>query len=258
MLRFTVLCLAFVLVAVSSLRGVQSPTSKPGQAPSSQPRTTSPRDPSSPLERLEGRAGYSVGLRLGRQLATFEDEGVEIDFDSIVAGIRDGMAGKNALGTDQAVGQALQELTQLRRELRKRNEEERRLGHLAAGEAFQKEFGKKTGAVTLVSGLQYRVIRAGSGESPQSKDAVRFHYRGRKVSGEEFETSRGAAALERPLSALLLGWQEALPRMKQGAKWELCIPADLAYGDNGRPPAVEPGETLIYEIELLKVVPRGR
>jgi len=124
-----------------------------------------------------------------------------------------------------------------------------------SGATFFVENGKQDGVVTLPSGLQYRVLRAGTGKSPTLSDRVRVHYRGVLLNGMEFDSSykRGAPA-EFGLAGLIKGWQEALPLMHEGAKWELYVPAELGYGETGAGNVIPPGAALIFEIELIAVL----
>ncbi len=124
-----------------------------------------------------------------------------------------------------------------------------------SGATFFAENGKQEGVVTLPSGLQYRVLRAGTGKSPTLEDRVRVHYRGVLLDGTEFDSSyaRGAPA-EFGLARLIKGWQEALPLMREGAKWEIYIPAELGYGEAGAGNVIPPGAALIFEVELIAVL----
>ncbi len=107
---------------------------------------------------------------------------------------------------------------------------------------------------TLDNGLQYRVVKAGDGKQPGSKDTVTVHYRGRLINGEEFDSSfsRGQPATF-PVNGVIAGWQQVLPMMKEGASWQVFIPAGLAYGEMGAGASIGPNETLIFDIELLEV-----
>ncbi|WP_274943570.1 FKBP-type peptidyl-prolyl cis-trans isomerase [Govanella unica] len=113
----------------------------------------------------------------------------------------------------------------------------------------------KAGVTTLPSGLQYEVLTAGTGKHPKPTDTVRVHYKGTLIDGTEFDSSysRGAPA-EFQVNRLIKGWQEALPLMQEGAKWRLTIPANLAYGDHGAGAIIKPGSTLVFEMELIKVL----
>ena len=119
---------------------------------------------------------------------------------------------------------------------------------------FLAENSKKPGVVTLPSGLQYKVIKAGNGASPKATDKVTVHYRGTLINGQEFDSSIGRGEpVTFPVNGVIPGWTEALQLMKVGDKWELYIPSALAYGNRGAGQMIEPGATLIFEVELLGI-----
>jgi len=122
------------------------------------------------------------------------------------------------------------------------------------GEAFLAANRKKEGVVTLSSGLQYKVIQEGAGKSPKATDNVTVNYRGTFVDGTKFDSSyqRGTPATFQA-DSVIAGWKEAIPKMKEGAKWQLFVPADLAYGERGAGPNIPPNAALIFEVELIRV-----
>jgi FKBP-type peptidyl-prolyl cis-trans isomerase len=126
----------------------------------------------------------------------------------------------------------------------------------AEGKAFLAENGKKEGVVTLPSGLQYKVLTAGTGASPKAADTVQTHYSGKLLDGTVFDSSydRGTPATF-GVDQVIAGWTEALQKMKAGDKWEVYIPGDLAYGLRGSPPKIGPNSTLIFTVELIAVEP---
>jgi len=126
------------------------------------------------------------------------------------------------------------------------------------GEAFLAANKGKEGIVTLPSGLQYKILTAGTGSKPTSADTVVCNYRGTLINGTEFDSSykRGQPATF-PVSGVIKGWTEALPMMPVGSKWQLFIPADLAYGDRAPGPEIGPNSTLIFEVELLSIQPKA-
>jgi FKBP-type peptidyl-prolyl cis-trans isomerase len=128
--------------------------------------------------------------------------------------------------------------------------------NLAKGQAFLEKNGKRKGVFTLESGLQYEVLTKGSGISPKSEDKVEVHYHGTLIDGEVFDSSidRGEPTSFQ-VDGVIKGWTEALQLMKQGAKWKLFIPADIAYGETGSN-SIGPNETLIFEVELIGITPK--
>ena len=122
------------------------------------------------------------------------------------------------------------------------------------GEAFLAENAKKEGVKTLPSGLQYKVVKEGAGKQPSKSDTVSVHYKGTLIDGREFDSSykRGEPA-EFPVSGVIKGWTEILQLMKEGAKYQVFIPWQLAYGERGAGDLIGPHETLVFDVELLKV-----
>lgn len=125
---------------------------------------------------------------------------------------------------------------------------------LEEGKAFLAENSTQEGVVTTSSGLQYRVLTPGTGKKPKKTDTVVVHYRGTSIRGVEFDSShsRGEPA-EFPLNRVIKGWTEGVQLMQEGAKFQFFIPSKLAYGERGAPPDILPNETLIFEVELIKV-----
>ncbi len=142
----------------------------------------------------------------------------------------------------------------VRAHLMKKKDEEK-LTNMAAGRVFLETNAKRTGVVTLPSGLQYEVLSKGTGEIPTANDKVTVHYHGTLISGDVFDSSlqRGEPATF-PVTGVIKGWVEALQLMPVGSKWKLFIPADLAYGDRGAGGMIGPGAALIFEVELLAIV----
>jgi FKBP-type peptidyl-prolyl cis-trans isomerase FklB len=137
---------------------------------------------------------------------------------------------------------------------RQRESKERAEKNLAEGKAFLEENKKKEGIKTLPSGLQYKVITEGSGRTPKATDTVTVHYRGTLINGTEFDSSykKGQPATFQ-VSGVVRGWTEALQLMKEGSKWQLFIPSELAYGERAAGPQIPPGSTLIFEVELISI-----
>ena len=197
------------------------------------------------------RVSYSVGYQIG---GDFKRQGVELNPEKLVKGIQDARSGAEPLMTRQEMHQALVDLKKkiMAEERKQRREEAEKVRK--EGEAFLAANRKKEGVVTLGSGLQYRVIQEGAGKSPKATDNVTVNYRGTLVDGTEFDSSyqRGTPAIFQT-DSVIAGWKEAIPRMKEGAKWQLFIPADLAYGERGALPNIPPNAALIFEVELIRV-----
>ena len=206
------------------------------------------------LENEIDRISYSLGQQIGRD---FKRQGVDLDAAALVHGFKDATTGAEpALNREEMnatlgnlkgrISSAQREEAQERRARKQRETEEKR----RKGQEFLTENGSKPGVKTLPSGLQYKVIKSGTGKKPGPQDVVRVHYRARLLNGHEFDSSYSS---EGPVSfsvnKVIRGWTEALQLMREGARWELYLPPELAYGRRG-PLA---GQTVIYEVELLGV-----
>src|SRR5437762_2318437 len=195
---------------------------------------------------------YCVGANWGNNLKRQE---VDVDLEVLITGLRDAFAGHSAV-SDEQVREAMMTLN---KEVRAKQEEKRkRLSekNKQEGEKFLAENKTKPGVVALPSGLQYKVLTDGSGESPKPGDVVTVNYRGTLIDGTEFDSSykRGQPATF-SVTGVIKGWTEALEQMKPGAKWQLFIPSDLAYGERGSGPTIGPNATLQFEVELVSSKP---
>ncbi len=193
------------------------------------------------------KLSYVFGINAGQNLKA---EGVDIDIEAFTAGIADMFAGKQPqLGQEEAekVIAAFQQ-NKAKEMAALMNEKQ------AQAKAFMEENAKQDGVVTTASGLQYKIIEAGDGATPTEKDKVIAHYTGSLLDGTVFDSSyeRGEPATF-PVTGVIQGWQEALQLMKEGAKWELIIPAELAYGPRGAGQLIGPNETLKFDIELIAI-----
>jgi FKBP-type peptidyl-prolyl cis-trans isomerase FklB len=197
------------------------------------------------------RVNYSLGHQIG---GDFKSQGVEIRPELVVKGIQDALSEAEPLMTQEEMNKTLMDLKKrivtAQQEERKKAAED----HLAKGKAFLEENAKKEGVKTLPSGLQYKVIQEGSGATPEATDTVTVHYRGTLIDGTEFDSSynRGKPATFRT-DRVIRGWTEALQMMREGAKWELFIPPELAYGERRAGAKIGPNSTLIFEVELISV-----
>jgi len=203
------------------------------------------------LKDLRDKVSYSIGMNIG---ADFKRQGIDLDPDLIAQAIKDVIKGAPLLLTEAQVKEAI---TAYQKELEVKMEAKAKADlekNAKEGAAFLAENGKKEGVKTLASGLQYKVLTPGTGKKPSAADTVSVHYRGTLIDGTEFDSSfkRNEPATF-PVSGVIPGWTEALQLMEEGAKWQLVIPAALAYGERGAGQQIGPNSTLIFEVELLKV-----
>ncbi len=203
------------------------------------------------LKDLKDKVSYSIGLDIGRN---FKAQDVEVDPEILLRGMKDALSEAKPLLTDDQIKETMTAFQQQLMEKQQKKMAELSEKNKKEGEAFLTENAKKEGVVTLPSGLQYKVISKGDGPSPSATDTVTVNYRGTLVDGTEFDSSykRGEPATF-PVNGVIRGWTEALQKMKKGDKWELYIPASLAYGERGAGPVIGPNATLIFEVELMDV-----
>jgi len=235
----------------------QTPAQPKAAAPAAQtaPKTTKPagtaaagtttpkpvtKSTTPPLATAKQKDSYALGINIGRGLAK---QGVDLDVTTLLRGMRDAIQGNPSQLTDEQVRAALTEL---------QNQATQAMGetNLKKGEEFLAENKAKDGVVTLPSGLQYKALTMGTGAKPTAADTVVCDYRGTFIDGSEFDSSykRGQTA-SFGVTQVIKGWTEALQLMPVGSKWQLFIPASLAYGPGGRP-GIPPNSTLIFDIEL--------
>jgi FKBP-type peptidyl-prolyl cis-trans isomerase FklB len=214
---------------------------------------------SSSLKDTKAKVSYSIGMQIGNNL---KQQGYDVDVDVLAGAIKEAIAAKEMKLTEQESREVLQNY---HKEMMAKKDQERAKAaekNRQAGEEFlaanKKKEGVKTHSVTLPDGktaeLQYKVITEGTGAIPRSNDMVTVNYRGTLIDGKEFDSSvKNGAPLKRPANQLIRGWTEVLQMMKVGSKWEIYLPSTLAYGDRPAGPLIEPGSTLIFEVELLGI-----
>jgi FKBP-type peptidyl-prolyl cis-trans isomerase FklB len=203
------------------------------------------------LETDKDKVSYALGTQIGQTLKQAE---AEVSLDLLRRGVEDVLANREpALAPEeiQRVMFAFQQAAMLKRQQRMAQQ----AGvNKTEGAAFLAENAKKDGVVVLPSGLQYKVITEGTGETPGETDKVKAHYRGTFIDGTIFDGSNSdGEPAEFEVNGVIAGWTEALQLMKEGAKWQLFIPSDIAYGDRGRA-RIPPGATLLFDIELIEVI----
>jgi FKBP-type peptidyl-prolyl cis-trans isomerase FkpA len=194
----------------------------------------------------EQQTFYALGATLGRQLERFSLTADELAI--VKQGLDDSVLGKKLQVDPTAARAKIQTLMQDRTKALAEKAKK-------AGAAYAAKAAAKPGAEKTASGLVYREIKAGTGESPTAASKVKVHYRGTLIDGTEFDSSykRNTPATF-PLGGVIKCWTEGLQKMKVGGKSELVCPSDIAYGDAGRPPAIPPGATLVFQVELLEIV----
>ena len=195
-------------------------------------------------------------MNIGKNL---KRDSVEVDPAVLVRGLRDALAGNKLLLTDDEAKAAL---TALQSEVRAKEEAKIKAAAVEnkkTGDAFLAANKTKEGVVTLPSGLQYKVIKEGTGPKPAAEDTVLCHYRGTLVDNTEFDSSyKRGEPLKIPVGGVIKGWTEAIQLMPVGSKWQLFIPSDLAYGDRGAPGSpIGPNSTLVFEVELISIEPKA-
>ena len=199
------------------------------------------------LDTEKQQLSYIFGIQVGQNMMS---EGVDLDMDAFTAGVAD-MFAKKQPQLDQAtaekvIGEFQQKKAKEMAEVMNKKQQQ--------AQAYMAENAKKEGVVTTKSGLQYTIVTEGDGATPTEKDKVIAHYKGTLLDGTVFDSSydRGEPATF-PVTGVIQGWQEALQLMKEGSKWQIVVPANLAYGPRGAGQLIGPNETLIFDIELIAI-----
>ena len=204
------------------------------------------------LKNEKEKASYAIGFDMGSSL---KKNNIDVDADILGKAIKDVLTGNKTLMTEQEVKAtliAIQKDMQAKMQAKMKSQGEK---NKKEGETFLAQNKSKKGVKTLTSGLQYKILAEGKGKSPKATDTVTVNYRGTLIDGTEFDSSykRGQPATF-PVGGVIKGWTEALQLMKEGAKWQLVIPANLAYGENGTPGGpIGPDAVLIFEVELISI-----
>jgi FKBP-type peptidyl-prolyl cis-trans isomerase FklB len=192
------------------------------------------------LKTQKDRLGYAIGLNLGKNL---KKNAADVDPNVVMQGLKDGFTGGKELMTEEQIKETFASYQKEHNEKTKKE-----------GESFLAENKKKSGVITRASGLQYKIIKKGSGKTPKATDSVTVNYRGTLIDGTEFDSSykRGQPATFQ-VNRVIPGWTEALQLMKEGDKWQLFVPSELAYGARGAGEVIAPNAVLIFEVELISV-----
>jgi len=267
---------ALLLAAATMLAGVCSaqqtpPANTPPATTSAAPAATTPKTPAkttgtaaktapAPLTTKKEKFSYALGMNIGKNLGNQLKQGsVEVDWNLVSQGLKDSATGGKTRLTEE---EAKTVFNEVQGEVQKAAQEKAKATaakNKADGDAFLAANKDKEGVVTLPSGLQYKILKAGDGPKPAASDQVVCNYKGTLVNGTEFDSSykRGQPATF-GVGQVIKGWTEALQLMPVGSKWQLFIPSSLAYGERGEPRGgIEPNEVLIFEVELMSIVDKN-
>lgn len=257
-----------MLAGSGSAQTQQAPAAKPStaatsatKAPVKKAATATAAKKAAPAAALTTRKdkfSYALGMNIGTGLGSnLKKQSVEFDPKLVAQGLQDALSSSKTRLTEQEAQAVLQEVqTEIRKEM-KEKADKADAANRAEGEAFLAANKSKEGVVTLPSGLQYKILTAGTGPKPAATDTVVCNYKGTLINGTEFDSSykRGQPATF-PVTGVIKGWTEALQLMQVGSKWQLFVPSSLAYGDRGAGAEIGPGATLIFEVELLSIQPK--
>jgi FKBP-type peptidyl-prolyl cis-trans isomerase FklB len=228
-------------------KSAQTPATKSGQA------TTAKKPGPAPLvlKTPKDKASYAIGMNIGKGL---HKDSVDVDPAILLRGLKDGMAGGKTLLTDDEAKSAM---VAIQADLRKKQEAKMAVvgdANKKEGDEFLAQNKTKEGVVTLPSGLQYKILKEGTGPKPSASDSVVCNYKGTLIDNTEFDSSykRGQPATF-PVGQVIKGWTEVLQLMPVGSKWQVFVPSDLAYGPRAPGGTIGPNATLIFEIELLSI-----
>ena len=244
------------LLLLGSTSAQQTPGTTPAKPKSTTATTTHHTTATKPLVLTteKDKQSYAIGLNVGQSL---HRDGIVVDPRIVVRGLQDAMAGGKVLLTDDQIKTVM---TDLKNQVHQQQEAKRQAAletNKKSGAAFLAANATKPGVVTLPSGLQYKILVAGTGPKPTADDRVVCNYRGMLLDNTEFDSSyKRGQPVTFPVTGVIKGWTEALQLMPVGSKWQLFIPADLAYGERGQA-TIEPNATLVFEVELLSIVPKA-
>src|SRR6516164_9270787 len=256
MKRITLAAFLLASAYIASAEDV-TPSGSPVASPAVSP-SAGVAAPGSTYKTDKDKVSYSLGVDIGRTLQRLQ---LDLNQDALAKGIGDVLAGKPMAMTDQELQQTLQafqqKMMQKQQEAMAKKQDEMKVvadKNKADGKKFLDDNAKKAGVKSTPSGLQYKVIKEGKGDKPKDSDVVETNYRGTTIDGKEFDNSaKHGSSFSFPVNGVIKGWTEALKLMPVGSKWELYIPSDLAYGDEGYGDDIPPGSTLVFEVELLDI-----
>lgn len=203
------------------------------------------------FESFEEKLGYSMGLDVGNYFKGIDEE---INFSALLQGLEDAFQGNESRLSAEEIAAVQKQFGEKMQAKQQEQLEQMKEDNLQLGAAYLAENKKKEGVVTTDSGLQYKLLEEGDGPKPKATDKVKVDYVGTLVDGTEFDSSikRGEPAIF-GVDQVIPGWSEALQLMEVGSKYQLVIPSELAYGERGAPPVIEPNAVLVFEVDLLGI-----
>jgi FKBP-type peptidyl-prolyl cis-trans isomerase FklB len=237
-MKHCLIVLLSVAIFVTQARSEDQPAAAKSEAPPA-------------LKNQKDKVSYSIGLEMGSGM---KQQKLDVDPDLVLRGFRDGFSGAKRSMTEDEVKEVMEVFEKELEARMAKESQELPAKNKKEGDAFLAENKKKEGVKTLPSGLQYKIVREGTGATPKMDDKVSTHYRGTLIDGTEFDSSYSRKEPSSfTLRQVIKGWQEALQLMKVGSKWQLFIPSELAYADKGAGRTIGPNATLIFDIELLSI-----
>jgi FKBP-type peptidyl-prolyl cis-trans isomerase len=257
-LSVTAATLTVGILMVGNLMAQQTPAATTKTAPA---KTSTAAKPSAAtaakkpapltLTTQKDKVSYAIGMNIGESM---KKDSLDINTDILARGMKDAMSGAKPLLTDE---QAKQVMTELRTEVTQRKAMQAKQisdANKQAGQQFLAANKSKPGVVALPSGLQYKIVKEGTGPKPTATDTVVCNYRGTLINGTEFDSSyKGGQPATFPVDKVIKGWTEVLQLMPVGSKWEVYVPSDMAYGERSPGPEIGPNSMLIFEIDLLSI-----
>jgi len=241
--------------AASTSQTTPSTSSPQAKTPATKkaPSTTAKSATGLTLKTKKEKASYALGMNIGAGLKR-QGAAPSVDPAIVARGLRDALSGSKTLLTEDEMKAALQQLSTDVKAAQEAKAHEAGVPARKAGEEFLAANKAKDGVKVLPDGLQYKVLTEGTGPKPTASDTVTVNYRGTLINGKEFDSSyKRGQPIAFPVGGVIKGWTEALQLMPVGSKWQLYIPSDLAYGDRGAGGDIGPGETLIFDVELIAI-----
>ena len=251
--------LSVAILMLGTTVAQQAPASTPKAATAAKPATTAKPHTTTAaktaapltLKTQKDKLSYAIGMNIGQSM---KKDSLDIEPAIVERGLKDAISGAKPLMTDE---EAKAVMTEIRAEMMKKKETEAQQAgqtNKAAGQQFLAANKAKPGVVTLPSGLQYKILKEGTGPKPTATDTVVCNYRGTLINGTEFDSSyKGGQPATFPVNGVIKGWTEVLQLMPVGSKWQVFVPSDLAYGERSPAPEIGPNSTLIFEIDLLSI-----